>query len=114
MICLSRMRLCLHFMESRMKFGISAWGWLTPPLAPLPQPKVVSFRPANGSNFNPKRTIKYNWSGTGVKVARTDASTQIDTTGLQPGSYQVSANLGDGSRNGVASCIARLTSTRGG
>jgi outer membrane protein OmpA-like peptidoglycan-associated protein len=63
---------------------------------------------ATGSNFNPKRTIQYNWSGTGVRVAGTNASTQIDTTGLQPGSYQVSANLSDGSKKGVASCIARF------
>jgi len=64
---------------------------------------------ASGSNFNPKRTVKYNWSGTGVRVAGTDASTQIDTTGLQPGSYAVGANLSDGSKNGSASCNARFT-----
>jgi len=64
---------------------------------------------ASGSNFNPKRTIKYNWSGNGVKVAGSDASTQIDTTGLQPGSYQVTANLSDGSKNGVASCSSKFT-----
>lgn len=64
---------------------------------------------ASGSSFNPKRTIKYNWTGTGVKVAGTGASTQIDTTGLQPGSYQVTANLSDGSKNGSASCSARFT-----
>lgn len=64
---------------------------------------------ATGSNFNPKRTIQYNWSGTGVRVAGTNASTQIDTTGLQPGAYQVNANLSDGSKNGVASCMARFT-----
>jgi outer membrane protein OmpA-like peptidoglycan-associated protein len=64
---------------------------------------------ANGSNFNPKRTIKFSWNGTGVKVAGTDASTQIDTSGLEPGSYQVSANLTDGSKRGVASCSARFT-----
>jgi len=64
---------------------------------------------AAGSNFNPKRTVKYNWSGNGVKVAGSDASTQIDTAGLQPGTYQVTANLTDGSKNGVASCSARFT-----
>src|SRR2546423_2520773 len=64
---------------------------------------------ANGSDFNPKRTIKYNWSGAGVKAAGTGASAQIDTTGLQPGPYQVTANLSDGSKNGVASCSARFT-----
>jgi outer membrane protein OmpA-like peptidoglycan-associated protein len=65
---------------------------------------------ASGSNFNPKRTVKYDWDGTGVKVAGSDASTTIDTTGLQPGSYGVTANLNDGSRkNGFASCSARFT-----
>src|ERR1700682_293382 len=63
---------------------------------------------ASGSNFNPKRMVKYNWNGTGVKVAGSGASTEIDTTGLQPGPYQVSANLSDGSKNGVASCMARI------
>ena len=64
---------------------------------------------ASGSNFNPKRTVKYAWSGTGVKVSGSSASTQIDTTGLAPGSYQVQANLSDGSTKGVASCSARFT-----
>ncbi|HXN95070.1 MAG TPA: OmpA family protein [Candidatus Acidoferrales bacterium] len=64
----------------------------------------------SGSNFNPRRTVKYDWHGTGVKVAGSEASTQIDTTGLQPGSYEVTANLNDGSRkNGFASCSARFT-----
>ena len=63
---------------------------------------------ASGTNFRPKRTVKYNWSGTGVKVAGTDASTQIDTNGLQPGSYEATATLSDGSKSGVASCMARF------
>ncbi len=64
---------------------------------------------ASGSNFNPKRTLKYDWSGTGVKVSGGDASTQIDTATLQPGAYEVTANLSDGSKRGVASCSARFT-----
>jgi outer membrane protein OmpA-like peptidoglycan-associated protein len=64
---------------------------------------------ARGSNFNPKRTLKYNWSGPGVKPGEGSASAQIDTAGLQPGSYQVTANLSDGSHHGVASCSARFT-----
>jgi outer membrane protein OmpA-like peptidoglycan-associated protein len=64
---------------------------------------------AIGSNFNAKRAVRYNWSGTGVRVAGMNASTRIDTTGLRPGSYQVSANLSDGSKNGVASCKARFS-----
>jgi outer membrane protein OmpA-like peptidoglycan-associated protein len=63
---------------------------------------------AEGSNFNPRRTVAYSWSGSGVKPGETRASTQIDTSGLQPGSYQITANLSDGSLNGLASCSARF------
>ena len=64
---------------------------------------------ATGSNFSPKRPVKYSWNGTGVKVAGSDSSVQIDTTGLQPGSYGVTANLNDGRKQGFASCSARFT-----
>ncbi len=86
---------------------------LTPSAACSAQPDdVFAGEPvtgtATGSNFNPKRMVRYNWSGTGVKVAGTNASTQVDTTGLQPGSYSVNANLSDGSKTGVASCMAKF------
>jgi outer membrane protein OmpA-like peptidoglycan-associated protein len=64
---------------------------------------------ATGSNFNPRRTLQYSWSGSGIKPGETHASTQIDTTGLQAGSYQVTASLSDGSASGVATCNARFT-----
>jgi outer membrane protein OmpA-like peptidoglycan-associated protein/opacity protein-like surface antigen len=64
---------------------------------------------ASGSNFNPKRTVTYSWNGTGVKVSGHEASTQIDTTGLEPRAYEVTANLSDGRKNGTASCSARFT-----
>ncbi len=64
---------------------------------------------ATGSNFNPKRTVTYNWNGTGVRVAGSESSVQIDTSGLEPRSYEVTANLSDGRRNGSASCSARFT-----
>jgi outer membrane protein OmpA-like peptidoglycan-associated protein len=63
---------------------------------------------ANGSNFNPKRTVRYNWTGIQVKVVGTDASARIDTTGLPPGAYGATASLSDGSKNGVASCSAKF------
>jgi len=63
---------------------------------------------ASGSNFSPKRTVTYSWNGTGVKVSGSEASTQIDTTGLEPRAYEVTANLSDGRRNGTASCSARF------
>jgi hypothetical protein len=61
---------------------------------------------ASGSGFNPRRTVQYSWTGGGAKVAGADASTQIDTTGLEPGSYTVTASLSDGSKTGIASCSA--------
>ncbi|MCU1306656.1 MAG: hypothetical protein JWN45_1351, partial [Acidobacteriaceae bacterium] len=64
---------------------------------------------ANGSNFSPKRTVKYDWNGTGVKVSGNNSSAQVDTTGLQPGSYAVNANLSDGSKRGVATCSTRFS-----
>jgi outer membrane protein OmpA-like peptidoglycan-associated protein len=63
---------------------------------------------ASGANFNPKRKVKYDWSGTGVKISGSGASLQIDTNGMAPGSYQITANLSDDSRRGDASCSARF------
>ncbi|HYL93078.1 MAG TPA: OmpA family protein, partial [Alphaproteobacteria bacterium] len=59
---------------------------------------------ARGFNFKPKRTVAYDWSAKGVTVAGHEASNQVDTTGLQPGSYVVMAKLTDGSKHGIASC----------
>jgi len=64
---------------------------------------------AAGSDFKANRTLKYEWSGTGVKPSSNDATAHIDTTGLQPGPYRVTANLSDGSRGGVAACSASFT-----
>jgi outer membrane protein OmpA-like peptidoglycan-associated protein len=64
---------------------------------------------ADGSNFNSKRTVTYSWSGSGVRPGETAATARIDTTALQPGSYDITANLSDGSASGVASCTARFT-----
>jgi len=63
---------------------------------------------ASGSNFDPKRTVRYNWSGTGVSVSGNNATTQVDTTGLQPGPYTVTANLSEGGKDRTASCSARF------
>jgi outer membrane protein OmpA-like peptidoglycan-associated protein len=64
---------------------------------------------SRGSNFTSKRTVTYSWNATNIKIPGSDASAQIDTTGLQPGSYVVTANLSDGSKRGVASCSASFT-----
>jgi outer membrane protein OmpA-like peptidoglycan-associated protein/opacity protein-like surface antigen len=67
---------------------------------------------AAGSGFNPRRTVHYSWTGSGAKVAGADASTQIDTTGLEPGTYTVTASLSDGSKTGIASCSASFAVKR--
>jgi len=89
--------------------------------APLPPTAACSVQPtevfagesvtatATGSNFAPKRTVTYKWNGTGVKVSGSEASSQIDTTGLAPGAYEVTSSLSDGRKNGSASCSARFT-----
>jgi outer membrane protein OmpA-like peptidoglycan-associated protein len=89
--------------------------------APVPPSAACSVEPAevfagesvtmraNGTGFNPNRTIKYSWSGNAAKAGGTEASSQVDTTGLQPGPYQMTANLSDGSKDGSASCSASFT-----
>jgi outer membrane protein OmpA-like peptidoglycan-associated protein len=104
---------------ARLQTGIVfMFGRIAPPVSPtaacsLQPTEVFAGEPvtatATGSNFNPKRTVKYDWSGTGVKVSGNSASIQIDTNGLLPGSYQITANLSDGSHRGVASCSAHFT-----
>ncbi len=69
------------------------------------EPVTVS---ASASNFNPRHTVTYNWSGSGVKVSGTGATAQIDTAGLAPGTYPVTANLSDGHRQ-TAMCNASFT-----
>ena len=39
---------------------------------------------AEGSNFNPKHTVTYSWSGSGVKSGGSGGSIQIDTNGSKP------------------------------
>jgi outer membrane protein OmpA-like peptidoglycan-associated protein len=104
---------------ARLQSGlVFTWGGkrtVTPPSAvcSLQPAEVFAGEPvtatADGSNFNPKRTVAYSWSGSGVKAGETRASTQIDTTALQAGAYEITASLSDGSQNGVASCSARFT-----
>jgi outer membrane protein OmpA-like peptidoglycan-associated protein len=63
---------------------------------------------ATPANFNPKRTLSYAWTGTGVKVSSTTGTANIDTKGLQPGSYAVKSSITDG-KKGMADCTASFT-----
>ena len=97
---------------------VFTWGGeqkVTPPAASCSvQPdKVFAGDPltatVQGSNFNPNRAVTYVWSGSGVKRGEMGSSTQIDTSGLHSGAYQVAASLSDGTPGGVASCRAKFT-----
>jgi outer membrane protein OmpA-like peptidoglycan-associated protein len=66
------------------------------------EPVQITVQP---SNFNPKRTITYTYTATGGKVTGTGQTVNVDTAGLAPGSYTVTANLSDG-KKGTASCNA--------
>lgn len=66
------------------------------------EPVSVTATPAN---FNPKRTLTYSWSATGVQVSGNAATTNVDTKGLQPGTYTVKSNITDG-KKGAAECSA--------
>ncbi|HUN89581.1 MAG TPA: PKD domain-containing protein [Terriglobales bacterium] len=50
---------------------------------------------ANVTNIPPKHTVNYDWKTTGGKVSGNGTSAQVDTTGLAPGSYTVTATATD-------------------
>ena len=54
-----------------------------------------SRRRVTASNFNPKHTVTYAWSGNGGQVTGKDTTAQIDTKDAAPGSYTVTAHVTD-------------------
>jgi outer membrane protein OmpA-like peptidoglycan-associated protein len=61
------------------------------------------------SGFSPKRTLHYAFTSTGVTVSGIGAGATVDTTGLQPGSYTVTATVtdnGTGTHQRQAMCQA--------
>lgn len=63
------------------------------------------------SNFDPKHTLSYSWSGNGGKVTGKDTTASIDTNGQAAGNYTVTARVTDRKKknNGEASCSANYT-----
>lgn len=63
------------------------------------------------SNFNPKHTVTYAWSGNGGQVTGKDTTAQIDTANAAPGTYAVTAHVTDPKMKtgGEASCTASYT-----
>jgi hypothetical protein len=104
----------------RLRTGIVLnWGG-APPVTPTAscsvQPtEVMVGEPitatVTASNFNPKHTVTYAWTGNGGQVTGKDTTAQIDTNGLAPGSYTVTAHVTDTKekKNNEASCTANFT-----
>jgi outer membrane protein OmpA-like peptidoglycan-associated protein len=62
------------------------------------------------SNFNPKHTLKYDWSSTGGKIEGKETGATIDTAGAAPGSYTATARVSDPKKKGgEASCTSNFT-----
>jgi outer membrane protein OmpA-like peptidoglycan-associated protein len=104
----------------RLRTGlVFSWGG-APPVAPAAacsvQPgEVLVGEPITAtvvaSNFNPKHTVAYSWSGNGGQINGKDTTAQIDTTNAAPGSYTITAHVTDAREktNNVASCTANFT-----
>jgi len=63
------------------------------------------------SNFNPKHTLQYAWTASGVKIEGKDTGAAIDTNGAAPGEYTATATVTDPrqKKNNTASCSSRFT-----
>jgi outer membrane protein OmpA-like peptidoglycan-associated protein len=104
----------------RLRTGlVFSWGGapiLTPAASCSVQPtEVMVGEPitatVTASNFNPKHTVTYAWSGNGGQVTGKDTTAQIDTANAAPGSYSITAHVTDARAkiNNEASCTASFT-----
>jgi outer membrane protein OmpA-like peptidoglycan-associated protein len=104
----------------RLRTGVVfSWGGapaLTPAASCSVQPtEVMVGEPitatVSASNFNPKHTVTYSWSGNGGQIFGKDTTASIDTTNAAPGSYTVTAHVTDPKekKNNEASCSANYT-----
>ncbi|HYM78692.1 MAG TPA: OmpA family protein [Candidatus Dormibacteraeota bacterium] len=104
----------------RLRTGLLfSWGGAEP-IAPI---AACSVQPAevmvgepitatvSASNFNPKHTVTYSWSGNGGQVTGKDTTASIDTTNATPGAYTITAHVTDpkAKKANEASCSANYT-----
>lgn len=54
----------------------------------------------NAQNLNPKKTPTYSWTSTGGKVSGTSNVANVDTAGLNPGTYTVTGHVTEGPKAG--------------
>lgn len=105
---------------ARLRTGVVfSWGG-APPVTPtatcsvqptevmVGEPLTATVTP---SNFSPKHTVNYAWSGNGGQVTGKETSATIDTNNVAPGNYSVSAHVTDpkAKSNNEASCTANYT-----
>lgn len=65
---------------------------------------------ATARDFNPKHKLSYSLNATGGKLQAQDTTANIDTTGLNPGSYTVTATVNDTrNKKATAQCNATYT-----
>jgi opacity protein-like surface antigen len=67
---------------------------------------------ATGTNFNPKHTVTYGWTGNGGKLSSVNTeSATVDTAGMAPGSYSATATITDPKekKNNSATCTANFS-----
>ena len=58
-------------------------------------------------NLNPKKPATYSWTSDGGKISGTSNVANVDTTGLNPGTYNVKGNVSEGKKAGeFADCAA--------
>ncbi len=106
---------------ARFRSGIVlSWGGaegIPPAAACTVQPtEVIVGEPitatVTASNFNPKHTVTYSWTGNGGgQVTGKDTGASIDTNNVAPGNYTVTAHVTDPKmkKGGEASCSANYT-----
>ena len=63
------------------------------------------------TNFNPKHTLTFSWSGNGGQVTGKDTTASIDTSNAAPGNFTVTAHVTDpqAKKANEASCSANFT-----
>jgi len=61
-------------------------------------------------NVNPKKTATYSWTSDGGKISGTSNVANVDTNGMNPGTYNVKGNVTEGKKAGeFADCATTFT-----
>ncbi len=62
------------------------------------------------TNLNPKKTATYSWTSDGGKITGTSNVANLDTAGLNPGTYNVKGHVSEGAKPGqFADCTVPFT-----